>query len=163
MKKFLYALVLSCLFMVMGIVSNGNCDQAKAATPVQKWGRLSVKGGSIVNQKGKKVQLKGVSTHGIAWFPQYVNKSCFKSFRKMGVNTIRIAFYSDPGSGYSVDLYKTIDEGVQYATELGMYVILDWHILNDGNPKTHQKQALKFFTRFAKKYKKQKNILRHMH
>ena len=159
MKKFLCALVLSCLFMVMGIVSNGNCDQAKAATPVQKCGRLSVKGGSIVNQKGKKVQLKGVSTHGIAWFPQYVNKSCFKSFRKMGVNTIRIAFYSDPGSGYSVDLYKTIDEGVQYATELGMYVILDWHILNDGNPKTHQKQALKFFTRFAKKYKKQKNIL----
>ena len=50
MKKFLYALVLSCLFMVMGIVSNGNCDQAKAATPVQKWGRLSVKGGNKIGR-----------------------------------------------------------------------------------------------------------------
>ena len=132
---------------------------ARAATPVEKWGRLKVSGTNIVSESGKKVQLKGVSTHGIAWFPQYVNKSCFKSFKKMGVNTIRIAFYSDPGAGYSTSLYPKIDEGIRYATELGMYVILDWHILSDGNPKTHQKQALKFFTRYAKKYGSQKNIL----
>lgn len=132
---------------------------AKAATHVEKWGRLKVSGTNIVSEGGKKVQLKGVSTHGIAWFPQYVNKSCFKSFKKMGVNTIRLAFYSDPGSGYSTSLYKKLDEGILYATELGMYVIVDWHILSDGNPKTHQKQALKFFTRFAKKYGKQNNIL----
>lgn len=132
---------------------------ARAATPVEKWGRLKVSGTNIVSESGQKVQLKGVSTHGIAWFPQYVNKSCFKSFKKMGVNTIRIAFYSDPGAGYSTSLYTKIDEGIRYATELGMYVILDWHILSDGNPKTHQKQALKFFTRYAKKYGSQKNIL----
>lgn len=132
---------------------------AKPTTPVGKWGRLSVSGTNIVNQKGKKVQLKGVSTHGIAWFPQYVNKSSFKSFRAMGVNTIRLAFYSDPGAGYSTGLYGRVDEGVKYASELGMYVILDWHILGDGNPKTHQKQALKFFSHFAKKYGKKKNIL----
>lgn len=132
---------------------------ARAATPVEKWGRLKVSGTNLVSESGKKVQLKGVSTHGIAWFPQYVNKSCFKSFKKMGVNTIRLAFYSDPGAGYSTSLYKTLDDGVRYASELGMYVIIDWHILSDGNPKTHQKQALKFFTRFAKKYGSQKNIL----
>lgn len=131
----------------------------KAAAPVEKWGQLKVSGTHIVSETGKKVQLKGVSTHGIAWFPQYVNKSCFKSFKKMGVNTIRLAFYSDPGAGYSTSLYSKIDEGIRYATELGMYVILDWHILSDGNPKTHQKQALKFFTRYAKKYGGQKNIL----
>ncbi len=131
----------------------------QAATPVEKWGRLSVKGTNIVNKKGKKVQLKGVSTHGIAWFPQYVNKSCFKSFKKMGANTIRLAFYSDPNAGYSKDLYSKVEEGIQYATESGMYVIIDWHILSDGNPKTHQKQALQFFQHFAKKYGKQKNIL----
>lgn len=115
---------------------------ARAASPVDKWG-----------------QLKGVSTHGIAWFSQYVNKSCFKSFKKMGVNTIRLALYSDPGAGYSTSLYSKVEEGIRYASELGMYVILDWHILQDGNPKTHQKQALSFFTRFARKYGRQKNIL----
>ena len=76
----------------------------KAATPVQKWGQLKVSGTNIVDKTGKKVQLKGVSTHGIAWFPQYVNKSCFQSFRKMGVNTIRLALYSDKGAGFSLSL-----------------------------------------------------------
>ena len=37
-----------------------------------------------------------------------------------------------------------MDEGIRYATELGMYVVLDWHILSDGNPKTSQKQAFQF-------------------
>ena len=65
--------------------------RTKAATPVQRWGQLQVAGTNIVDKTGKKVQLKGASTHGIAWFPQYVNKNCFQSFRKMGVNTIRLA------------------------------------------------------------------------
>lgn len=134
-------------------------SRVKAATPVEKWGQLSVNGNNIVNKNGKVVQLKGVSTHGIAWFPQYVNKSCFKSFRKMGVNTIRLALYSNPNDGFSTSLYGKVEEGVQYATELGMYVIIDWHILSDGNPKTHQKQALKFFTRMAKKYKNNNNVI----
>ena len=131
----------------------------KAATPVQKWGQLKVSGTNIVDKTGKKVQLKGVSTHGIAWFPEYVNKGCFQSFRKMGVNTIRLALYSDKGADFSKSLYKKVDEGIRYATELGMYVVIDWHILSDGNPKTNQKKALSFFTRYAKKYRKQNNIL----
>ena len=149
-----------CVFMSLFFVTIGFSGiRSEAATPVEKWGRLKVSGKNIVSENGKKVQIKGASTHGIAWFPQYVNKSCFQSFKKMGVNTIRLALYSDPGAGYSKSLYQKVDEGIRYATELGMYVILDWHILNDGNPKTHQKEALRFFTRYAKKYGKQKNIL----
>lgn len=144
-------ILLSCAF--------SNNSKIKAATPVEKWGRLRVSGTNIVSESGRKVQLKGVSTHGIAWFPQYVNSSCFRSFRKMGANTIRLALYSDPNAGFSTKLYKNVEDGVKYATELGMYVIIDWHILSDGNPKKYQKQALKFFTHFAKKYKKQKNVL----
>lgn len=157
MKKGLLVCRLLVLLFVMFVISG--TPHVKAATPVEKWGQLQVSGTNIVSESGKKVQLKGVSTHGIAWFPQYVNKSCFLSFKKMGANTVRLAFYSDPGAGYSTSLYSKIDEGVQYATELGMYVIIDWHILSDGNPKTNQKNALKFFTKFAKKYGKQKNII----
>ena len=155
MKKGLF--ICSLLF-VLGTIGFllGN-PYAKAATPVEKWGQLKVSGTNIVNSSGKKVQLP--STHGIAWFPQYVNKSCFKSFKKMGANTIRLAFYSDSSAGYSESLYSKVEEGVNYATELGMYVIIDWHILSDGNPKTNQKNALKFFTKFAKKYGKQNNII----
>ncbi|MBO5487548.1 MAG: glycoside hydrolase family 5 protein [Eubacterium sp.] len=146
----LFSLAASMLFFA---------NQGQAKTPVEKWGQLRVQGTYMTTQSGKKVQLKGVSTHGIAWFPQYIDKTGFSSLKKMGVNTIRLAFYSDPGAGYSKSLYQKVDEGVQYATELGMYVIIDWHILNDGNPKKYEKNAKKFFSYFAKKYGKQKNIL----
>ncbi len=157
LKKIQFSICI-CLFLIAGAFFFAG-SRAEAATPVEKWGQLQVQGTHIVNKSGKKVQLKGISTHGIAWFPQYVNKSSFKSFRKMGANTIRLAFYSDPNAGYSKDLYQKVEEGVDYATELGMYVIIDWHILSDGNPKTYQKNALAFFTHFSKKYGKQKNIL----
>ena len=59
--------------VIMIILSSGNVCQAKGMAPA-----LKVQGTNIVNNKGKKITLKGVSTHGIAWFPQYVNKNCFK-------------------------------------------------------------------------------------
>lgn len=120
---------------------------------------LSVKGTKIVNASGKTVTLKGPSTHGIAWFPQYINKACFQSFKKMGANTIRLAFYSDSSAGYSRDLYAKVDAGVKAATELGMYVIIDWHILSDGNPKTNEANAKEFFTYFSKKYAGYTNVI----
>ena len=147
------------LFLLLLLCPCFTVHTASAASPVAKWGRLQVKGTQIVSDKGKKVQLKGVSTHGIAWFPQYVNKSSFASMKRMGVNTIRLAFYSDPAAGYDAGLYKKVEEGIQAATGLGMYVVLDWHILSDGNPKIYEKNAGKFFTYFSRKYGKQKNIL----
>lgn len=147
------------LFLLLLLCPCFTVHTASAASPVAKWGRLQVKGTQIVSDKGKKVQLKGVSTHGIAWFPQYVNKSSFDSMKRMGANTIRLAFYSDPAAGYNAGLYKKVEEGIQAATGLGMYVVLDWHILSDGNPKIYEKNAGKFFTYFSRKYGKQKNIL----
>lgn len=57
-----------------------------SATPVSANGRLQVKGAKIVNAKGKSFVIKGVSTHGLSWYPQYVNKSAFSSLKK-GVST----------------------------------------------------------------------------
>ncbi len=137
----------------LGIAWGGRaCQAAKPSA-------LKVKDNKIVNASDKAVVLKGVSTHGIAWYPQYVNKQCFKSFKKMGANTIRLAFYSDDSAGYDKSLYIKVEEGVKAATDLGMYVIIDWHILSDGNPKKNQKKAKEFFTYFAKKYAGQTNVL----
>ena len=70
----------------------------------------------------------------------------------MGANTIRLALYSDPGAGYQKSLYSKVEEGVKAATDLGMYVILDWHILSDGNPKTNQSKAKECFIYFSNKH-----------
>lgn len=136
---------------------------------VGKHKRLHVKGKYLVDYKGRKVQLKGVSTHGINWdvgYP-YVNEEAFCNLRdEWGVNCIRVAMYTEDYNGYCVTdaagrkkLLETIDAAVKATKKLGMYVIIDWHILNDQNPKKHQKEANRFFKKVAKKYKNCSHVL----
>ena len=142
-------------------------SQMNAKTPLARHGRLSVKGVDLVDQSQKKFQLRGVSTHGINWDvgSPYVNEAAFRTLRDdWGVNAIRLAMYTSEYNGYCSGgdkkaLRTKVEEGVQYATKLGMYVIIDWHILSDGNPKQHIKEAKRFFATMAAKYKKQKNVL----
>lgn len=152
MKKYSCIAIIGAIVLI-ALLCNNNADANNKPSP------LHVKGTNIVNSAGKKITLKGVSTHGIAWYPEYVNKACIKSFKKMGANTVRLAFYSDPASGYNTDNYKVVERGIEAATELGMYVIVDWHILADGNPNTHYDNAKKFFEYIASKYSKHTNIL----
>lgn len=126
---------------------------------------LQVEGNHLTDGKGHTVRLKGVSTHGLAWYPQYINKKAFKRLRDdWKANTIRLALYTEEYNGYltggdQAAQRKLIDKGVRYATELGMYVIIDWHILNDNNPGTHLKEAKSFFKTMAKKYRNHTNVL----
>lgn len=151
------------LLLLAGGLYRGN---TASATPVSANGQLQVKGSKIVNAKGKPFVIKGVSTHGLSWYPQYVNKAAFSTLKKEGVNTIRLAMYTEEYNGYCVGgaankkkLEKLIDKGVKEATALGMYVIIDWHILSDGNPLIHKKEAKAFFKKMAKKYSGYTNIL----
>ena len=113
-------------------------------TPFEAHGALAVKSGKVVDKSGKPYQLKGVSTHGIAWFPQYVNEKSFK-------------FLCTDGD--KKELEAVIDRGVKAASDLGMYVIIDWHILHDLTPVKYQSQAEDFFKRMSAKYKDRDNVL----
>ena len=138
---------------------------AETGTPFANHGALSVKGTDIVDKSGKQYQLKGVSTHGLAWFPDYVNKDAFATFRDdWGANVIRLAMYTDEGGGYCTDgnkdnLKKLVKKGIDEATELGMYVIVDWHILHDLTPLKYENEAKKFFEEFSSEYKDSDNII----
>lgn len=55
--------------------------RVSAATPLSAHGRLSVKGTNLVDAKGRVFQMKGVSTHGLSWFPEYVSKEAFQNLR----------------------------------------------------------------------------------
>lgn len=147
------------------VPSEGENEISSGKTPVAKCGQLQVKGTKLTGKGGKEIALKGVSTHGINWYPEYVNKTAFKTLRdQWGVNCIRLAMYTEEYNGYcsggsKKELRKLVNRGVKDATDLGMYVVIDWHILSDGNPKRHQKQAVAFFREMAKKYKNQKNVI----
>ncbi|MCI8503129.1 MAG: glycoside hydrolase family 5 protein [Dorea sp.] len=165
-RKYLCLLLILVLaFSIPAEITAAPAKSTKLKTPLAKNGRLKVKKTSLLNSKGKPVVLKGVSTHGINWFPEYVNPDSFKTLRdNWRVNCIRLAMYTEEYNGYcsggsKKDLKSLIDKGVTYATELGMYVIIDWHILSDSNPNKNKKQAISFFKEMAKKYRKNKNVL----
>lgn len=129
-------------------------------TPLEINGKLSVKGKNIVNKNGDIFLIQGVSTHGISWFPEYVNLETFKTLRDdFNVNTIRIAMYSNPNDGYNTSLHSKVSEGVEYAKSLGLYVIIDWHILNDNNPNQNKDNAKNFFSEMSEKYKDYDNVI----
>lgn len=128
--------------------------------PVKEHGKLHVKGTQLVDQKGNPYVLKGISTHGIAWFPQYVSTQSFASLKSLfGINAIRLAMYSEPGAGYTKEIHQKVHQGVEAATQLGLYVIIDWHILGDGNPNQYKKEATAFFKEMTKKYATNDNVI----
>ncbi len=133
------------------------------ATP-QTTGALHVEGSHLVDANGKTVQLKGISTHGIAWYPQYVNEECFAQFRKeWNANLMRITMYTDEEGGYCTNgdkdaLRKLVHKGVACATKNDMYVIIDWHILHDGNPLTNIEEAKAFFQEMSQTYAGANNV-----
>lgn len=138
--------------------------KTEGGTPVANHGKLSVKGTNLVDKNGKNFQIKGVSTHGIQWFPEYVNEDAFKTIRdEWGANCIRLAMYTDE-SGYcnggdKASIKQTVNDGVSYATDLGMYVIIDWHILHDLDPNKYKTEAISFFDEMSKKYKDYDNVI----
>ena len=139
--------------------------EPESGTPLDNHGKLSIKGTDIVDKNGDPYQLKGVSTHGLAWFPDYVNKEAFQTLRDdWGANLIRLAMYTAENGGYceggdQAKLKSLVDDGVEYATDLGMYVIIDWHILHDLTPTAHQDEAIAFFDEMSAKYADYDNVL----
>ena len=150
-----------------GVAESDTKKTAEDGTPFDNHGQLSVKETDIVDESGSKYQLKGVSTHGITWFPDYVNKDAFQSIRDdWDANLVRLAMYTDTGdsngycSGGDKDSIRgLVDAGVTAATELGMYVIIDWHILNDNNPNSHIDDAKEFFDDVSAKYSSNHNVI----
>ena len=160
---------LTCNYNLTGNVNNYACE----VTPVEMHGKLSVSGTNLIDENGTPVRLRGVSLHGIQhefWegnqgtkFKDYVNMNSFQILRdEWGVNLIRIPVYTSEGGyceGKAADMDTTIQNAVNYATSLGMYVIIDWHILKDGNPQKYQSQANTFFKNYASKYAGYNNVL----
>ena len=153
--------------------SHGKQDSSKAEQATSKdepvtpesAGALHVEGARLLDGNGNPVQLRGLSTHGLAWFPDYVNEECFRQFREeWNVNVIRLALYTAESGGDCTDgnrenLKTLVRNGVEYATNQDMYVIIDWHILSDNNPNTYLEEAKKFFDEMSGEYKDYDNVI----
>lgn len=143
--------------------AGGSAGSGSAAASVS--GALQVRGSRLTDRSGNTVQLRGISTHGIAWYPDYINENCFRQLRQeWNVNVVRLAMYTEEYGGYcsggdQKSLKELIHRGVTAATAQGLYVIIDWHILSDGNPNRHLEEAKAFFAEMSAKYRNYSNVL----
>ena len=142
-------------------------DAASTGVTLDYYGALHVEDGVLTDKEGNAVSLTGVSSHGLSWFPEYVTADSIKSLRdNWGINVIRLAMYTSDYNGYCVGgqdikdtLKDNIDEAVQAATDNDMYVIIDWHILNDADPNEYKAEAIQFFGEMVRKYEDNENVI----
>lgn len=132
-----------------------------ATTPVAQHGQLSVSNGKLVDASGKPVQLRGMSSHGVQWYGNYVNRDTMKWLRdNWGISVFRVAMYTAE-NGYisNPSVANKVKEAVAAAKELGVYVIIDWHILSDNDPNIYKAQAKSFFSEMAGLYGNLPNVI----
>lgn len=130
-------------------------------------GRLQVKNGKLSDRDGQPVMLRGVSFNGLITSESFLNDQLFAELAgDDGVNLVRLAMYT---YGVGVIGYCTkgdkdrhrqdIEKGVELARAHDMYVLIDWHILSDGDPNTYIDDAKAFFAQMAEQYSGYDNVL----
>ncbi len=140
------------------------------ATPFGVHGKLHVEGAKLMDEYQKVCQLKGISTHNISLYPEYVNEDCVTELAdKFGMSTFRIAMYSaeaDDVKGYAdasdehrAELEKLVIASAEICAKLGIYLIVDWHILLDYDPNMHTDMAIQFFKNVCPELKKYDNVI----
>lgn len=151
-------LIVLCLCACLCTLSacRSSNDQGEQVRPLQ------VVDGKLCDDRGEPVQLRGVSTHGIAWYGEYLNANAMRSVKEAGGNVIRIAMYTAGEHGYVAEPEHNLTQvicGIEDAIASDMYVIVDWHILDDGNPNDHISEAITFFDAVASRFAGTPNVI----
>jgi endoglucanase len=133
-----------------------------AGSPVALNGKLRVCGTHLCNKYGKWVQLRGMSTHGLQWYAQCINNRSLDALAKdWKADILRVSMYVQE-DGYETNparFTKLVNRIVEQATARGLYVIIDWHMLDPGDPFYNLARAKTFFKAVAREHKDKINVL----
>lgn len=131
-------------------------------TPVTVNGQLKVIGTQLCNEQNQPIQLKGMSTHGLQWYADCLDSTSLDELvNNFKANVIRISLYVQEG-GYETDpngFTHQVNQLIKAASDRGIYAIVDWHILNPGDPNYNFDRARTFFTAIANANKGRKNLI----
>ncbi len=139
-------------------------DGASAATPVQRHGALYVCDKVLCDKNDLVVQLRGMSTHGLQWYGWgdcITEQSLDVLAEDWNADILRVSLYVQEG-GYATDpdgFTSQVRTIVDAATERGLYVLIDWHQLDPGNPNANLVLATEFFTAMATQYSEHENVI----
>ncbi|GAA0446724.1 hypothetical protein Aca07nite_57220 [Actinoplanes capillaceus] len=137
-------------------------EEAPNGTPVAVNGRLEVCGVHLCNAAGKQIQLRGMSSHGIQFFPNCVNRDSLGALRNdWNADFIRLSMYAQEG-GLETDpagFTAKINGLVETAGALGLYVIVDFHVLTPGDPNANTALAKRFFADVSAAHADKDNVI----
>ena len=129
---------------------------------IEENGSLIVEGAQLLDEKGNPVMLRGISSHGIAWYPEYANYRSLKMLKDYGANVFRIAMYVEQSDGYLEEPElnrKLLYSAIENSLAADLYTIVDWHVLRDENPNRHAEEAISVFEEIAKRYGDEPGII----
>jgi endoglucanase len=142
---------------VIVVMPSAAQDASPAPTAVQRHGKLSVRGNTIVDAHGQPVVLRGMSLFWSQWGGQFYNADCVKWLRDDFRCTVVRAAMGVGAGGYLRNPeaeQKKVETVIQAAIDLGIYVIVDWHAHD-----AQTEAAKKFFAQVAQKYGQLPNVI----
>lgn len=150
MKKLIF-------YIFLLIISHQSIAQTTELKPIK------VKGNNFVIDD-KPFVLRGLNTSDPErlMYNGHWNKAYFEEMKSWGANVVRFPIHPTAWRRQGKEKYlRLLDEGVQWAKELDIYVIIDWHVI--GNLRTEmyqadmyettQKETFEFWRTMAKHYK----------
>lgn len=155
--------LLVSLFLNIFLLQRSNYSESNVnKSALEENGHLSVKKTNLINENGDIVRLKGMSSHGLMWYPEYINTRSLDTLSEYGANAIRLAMYTDQNKGYIYNKkqsMKNLLQGIENVLGADMYAIVDWHTLKDNNPNTYIEEAKEFFDEISTRYKDEPGVI----
>ena len=136
------------LVWILLFVSAVSTAQSSAALsrPGSGQGQVTVSGNKFMAD-GKVIIFKGLDASDPDKLAKdgHWNKEYFEAVKSWGANIIRFPVHPTAWRNRGKNEYiKLLDDGVKWATELGLYVIIDWHTI--GNLRTEMYQNAMYET-----------------
>lgn len=151
--------------MLATLMRTKSLEQQATFHGVDEYGYLQVIGTNLCSASGAPIQLKGVSLWNLAEGSQCGIKEGLETIKKYGGNLIRVPIFTTTNNhnGYlekgAEFIKRTVCQVIDDCIELGMYVLVDWHTLHEGDPNTYLDEAKEFFDFISGNYFNCKNII----
>jgi aryl-phospho-beta-D-glucosidase BglC (GH1 family) len=106
----------------------------KANPDAKKLPLISVKGNKFVSSQGDTILFRGmaISDPDKLEAQKHWDKSLFSKIKELGAGIVRIPIHPAAWRDRTPEKYLALlDQAVAWCTELGMYIIIDWHSIGN--------------------------------
>ena len=152
-----FILLGTCLIIVFNIFKRTHSND------VVYNGFLHLDENALENRFGEKITLKGLSSSGLQWqTSECIDEDVLKYLHNnWKINVFRLAMYTEE-DGYiehKEEIYNKLEKLIDDCISAGIYVVVDWHNNNDGNPNKYKEEAKEFFEKVSKQYSSTPNVI----